>query len=465
MPDNPIMYHDALARAIAAHLAGRPGEADRQCAHLLTLNQREPNANHLQALIRAEQGRPQEAFQHLRAADASRCSVPTDAARNMVEGRPVPNEVGIPTTLALLERVVAMDRSLAQGQAHRAVDAANAMMRDSSTLTARTGAVYAATHELTASYPAARATLRRLLPSRPADAGLHSALAYTCWFAGDNATAAEHGLLALRHGLDDFESFRLLGMYQMTAQRPDLAFVSFMGATAFAIRAGQDPLASWRSLAHRVMRSQREAQTSALGTDLTFRLSAMNSMALEADVHHAAGRLTEEEELQYCKSFVPAGSTIVEVGVLVGNHTAFFAKALSPRKIIAFDANPACLEETRHNLTLSGVGSGIEIDLRHAAVGDREGEVEFGAFGRAPLVTLDGSVRERAGFYKVDVDGAEIGVLAGMKRILREDRPRVMIEVDRGNLPAFKRITEESGYRVVHEVAHSSYANYFLQPN
>lgn len=464
MQDEATTYFGALSRAVAAQLERGSVDAERVCAGLLNQNPREPNVNLLMGLVRAEQGRVREALQHLNVADASRSSVPTDAVRALAHERPADVGVAVAAMLSLLKEVVGMDRSLSQGAAHDAVAAARALMQSSDVIAARTGAVFVATHALFPAFSVARTTLQRLVRERGADAGLHSALAYTCWFAGDNMAAAEHGLLALRHGLDDYETFRLLGMYQMTAQRPDLAFISFMGATAFAIRAGQDPLASWRTLAHRVMRGDREAAVSFLGTDLRFRLSAMNSMALEADVHHAAGRLTEEEELRYCASFLPRGGVMVEVGVLVGNHAAYFAKALCPRKIIAFDANAACLEETRLNLGISGVGTEVELDFRHAAVGDRECEVEFGAVGPVTQVTLDGAVRERAGFYKIDVDGAEISVLTGMRRILREDRPLVMIEVDQGNVASFLDVLNEVGYREVHRVGHGSYSNYFIQP-
>jgi hypothetical protein len=44
------------------------------------------------------------------------------------------------------------------------------------------------------------------------------------------------------------------------------------------------------------------------------------------------------------------------------------------------------------------------------------------------MVRLDEAVREPVGFIKVDVEGHEFAVLRGAERILREDRPVLLVE-------------------------------------
>jgi len=59
------------------------------------------------------------------------------------------------------------------------------------------------------------------------------------------------------------------------------------------------------------------------------------------------------------------------------------------------------------------------------------------------IVTLDEIVKDQVGFIKIDVEGHEYAALQGAARLLRDDRPNLLVEVEeRHRRNAVKEITE-----------------------
>lgn len=128
-------------------------------------------------------------------------------------------------------------------------------------------------------------------------------------------------------------------------------------------------------------------------------------------------------------------STFVDVGAHIGSVVAGARRAGA--RVIAVEAMPDKAEALRHKF------AGLTV---HAcAVGDSEGDVLFFVRPRAtgysslirssdsvqitvPLRRLDGLISERVDTIKIDVEGAELGVLIGAERIVAESRPVVMFE-------------------------------------
>lgn len=122
----------------------------------------------------------------------------------------------------------------------------------------------------------------------------------------------------------------------------------------------------------------------------------------------------------------------------VGAHIGSVLSAL-PRgtKLIAVEAMPDKAEALRAKFPRATV---------HAcAVGEREGDVSFHVVPSAsgyssliqgansvtitvPLRRLDDLVKERVSTMKIDVEGAELGVLRGAERLIQESRPLIMFE-------------------------------------
>jgi FkbM family methyltransferase len=116
--------------------------------------------------------------------------------------------------------------------------------------------------------------------------------------------------------------------------------------------------------------------------------------------------------------------------------------------VLAFEPNPAARAPLGANLALNGVAN---VEVSDAAVAAAPGEAllhvpdtadpSFSSLGggrfaegepvRVPTTTLDAAVEERGltpAFVKVDVEGAELGVLAGAERTLAH-RPVLLVEV------------------------------------
>jgi FkbM family methyltransferase len=132
----------------------------------------------------------------------------------------------------------------------------------------------------------------------------------------------------------------------------------------------------------------------------------------------------------------------------VGASTGWFAVPFAKRghRVIAFEPNARVVTRLRDNCELNGV----TIELHHAAVSDREGEVTFGhnprfpltsggslepgrarsTFDIVPCTTLDAVVDEPVHLIKIDVEGHERAVLRGAERLIETHRPALMLEAN-----------------------------------
>ena len=72
--------------------------------------------------------------------------------------------------------------------------------------------------------------------------------------------------------------------------------------------------------------------------------------------------------------------------------------------------------------SLAVAGASIDPNNREIAAHNRVERI------RCPVVRLDEAVSEPVGFIKIDVEGHELATLRGAERILREDRPVLLIE-------------------------------------
>jgi FkbM family methyltransferase len=148
-----------------------------------------------------------------------------------------------------------------------------------------------------------------------------------------------------------------------------------------------------------------------------------------------------------------AGDVVVDVGAHVGVHALTAARrlrALGGGRVIAFEPTPDSTAAVR----AAAARNGLAVELVPAALGAAEGEVELrgdprypshdagvrSQFGegdvvaRAPVLTFDGWARETGldclDVVKVDIEGAEILALRGMRESLTRYRPRLLaIEV------------------------------------
>jgi len=155
----------------------------------------------------------------------------------------------------------------------------------------------------------------------------------------------------------------------------------------------------------------------------------------------------EPETWSLLRSEVRQGDAVADIGCYIGMYTIALARYVGPPgRVYAFEPNEANCAETLNHLKLNQVEDRVE--LVHAAVGDKDGEVFFnGSTGiqghislkaddessLIPCLRLDTFLADRSlDVLKIDVEGYEEFVLRGATALLNspERKPRtIFIEV------------------------------------
>lgn len=162
------------------------------------------------------------------------------------------------------------------------------------------------------------------------------------------------------------------------------------------------------------------------------------------------------------------GMTYVDVGANIGHHALIAASRVGNRgSIHAFEPTPATFEELRRNMSRNGCHN---VSYNNCALSDQVGTAQFyladlsetvaNSLGRTVHVTdrqVSVSVRtlddysvaadiNRLDVLKVDVEGAELMVLRGAERTIRQFQPLIVLE--------FSKHTVAFGYEAA-ELAHT----------
>jgi FkbM family methyltransferase len=207
-----------------------------------------------------------------------------------------------------------------------------------------------------------------------------------------------------------------------------------------------------------------------IGQGLKFRAGPSNPAYASGD--------SELPVQQTLARHVRPGHVVYDVGANVGFFSVLAARLVGPRgKVYAFEPVPdnatLAVENARRNDfgNVEVIGKAVDRASGRAqiALARYAGGSMLSTVGRPPddtgttlaveAVSLDDFVfRDGApppDVVKVDVEGAELGVLEGMRRLLREHRPVVLYEVDdedaavaRRKYDACARLLEDAGYEV-----------------
>jgi FkbM family methyltransferase len=160
-----------------------------------------------------------------------------------------------------------------------------------------------------------------------------------------------------------------------------------------------------------------------------------------------------------------AGDHVWDVGANIGYLTLLAARIVGPAgRVVAVEPDPDCAAAIRTNAAhndlhtvevveaaaaeRSGVAELVVVRdrlwTRLASVGDHhEGEARV----EVRTLALDDVEGPPPALVKIDVEGAELDVIAGMTRLLRDARPIVVCEMH-GRNAAFCAAMETAGYRV-----------------
>jgi FkbM family methyltransferase len=171
------------------------------------------------------------------------------------------------------------------------------------------------------------------------------------------------------------------------------------------------------------------------------------------------------------RKLVVKGSTCVDVGANVGVVTELLARLVGPTgRVIAFDAHPENAAAVRQRVR----GFADRVIVEASAVSDgsmrsvmlyagRDSHpAEWNLRGRdveghetqpaleVPATSLDDYFddAEDLSVIKIDVEGAEGDVLAGMTRLLRDARPSLLIEFHDDETWASRELLYDANYRL-----------------
>ncbi len=154
-----------------------------------------------------------------------------------------------------------------------------------------------------------------------------------------------------------------------------------------------------------------------------------------------------EPEFRLLDQWVSRGDWVLDVGANVGIFTARLSELVGPGgRVLAFEPVPTTFRILVHNsrlfrfpnvsflnLAVSDVATEVGMDIPDSSTG-------LPALARAAIVGTSGGVRalatefscnmipNRIGFIKIDVEGHEQQVLAGLWSVIVRDRPRLLIE-------------------------------------
>ena len=180
-----------------------------------------------------------------------------------------------------------------------------------------------------------------------------------------------------------------------------------------------------------------------------------------------AALLLDEIELHLLRVLCRADQPSVDVGANLGIYTQLLRQHSS--RVIAVEPHPLLAQRLRRAFSAevrvvdaalsSGPGrasirvpmvAGREVDTRGSL--ERDANAEFQTFSREVEVsTLDLLELGRVGFIKIDVEGHELEVVGGGLELLRESRPRLLVELEErhraGAVEQMKQRLAPVGYR------------------
>jgi FkbM family methyltransferase len=171
---------------------------------------------------------------------------------------------------------------------------------------------------------------------------------------------------------------------------------------------------------------------------------------------------------------VRPGQVVYDVGANIGFFTILCARLVGPEgRVFAFEPMPANVATLRHNIAMNGLenvtvvekalsfSSGTaelfispwpafhSLNVEGAVKRDNRGR-DAGAPIVVETVTLDGFLRGHGGpvpdLVKLDVEGAELLALEGMRETLRTRAPLLVCELHWTNVP-YKEFLRSVGYR------------------
>lgn len=187
----------------------------------------------------------------------------------------------------------------------------------------------------------------------------------------------------------------------------------------------------------------------------------------------------EIDELRTLKHDVPDARHILDIGANIGNHSIYFAKAFAAERVIPVEPYAPAIRHLLANIALN-YSPCFDLRFLGRAIGAQLGTVSLAPptkfnigltrvvaddLGVVPLITGDSIVGDdRVDLIKVDVEGMEVDVIAGLTCVLARQKPALFVEVGDDQRADFIALTEQLNYAPVREVrAYGSQTNFTMK--
>ena len=214
------------------------------------------------------------------------------------------------------------------------------------------------------------------------------------------------------------------------------------------------------------------------GVAVTFALNMARDPIQNA---HRLGQFYEEKELRILKRNLKPGCRVLDVGANVGNHALFFALHVGAARVVVVEPNPLAQAPLVANVVLNGLTEVIDMSALGVGLGRtsedgfwmKRHDKNLGATkmkrGGGPLAVHAGDdlfEGDEFDLIKIDVEGMEMQVLAGLEQTIARCRPLLLVEVDEDHDDAFSIWAAQNGYQTLKTVQHSPQnCNYLMVPS
>lgn len=149
----------------------------------------------------------------------------------------------------------------------------------------------------------------------------------------------------------------------------------------------------------------------------------------------------EYEETQLVKKLVKSDSAVLDIGANIGYFTLLMAR--QAKRVYSFEPEPRNFQTLQKNIELNNIKNA---KLYNAAVTETSGtstlylcdsnrgmhriyQSDWCKEGTTHVKTIRiDDIVDHADFIKIDVEGSELGVLKGMRKLLKERKSTVLME-------------------------------------
>lgn len=164
-----------------------------------------------------------------------------------------------------------------------------------------------------------------------------------------------------------------------------------------------------------------------------------------ASYENMADELKRSLKGYLAKYVLNKGDTVIDCGAYIGEFTLYASKAVGPSgKVIAFEPDPTIFKKLQANIRLNTAGNIILVNkgawskdgvLRFVGDNIKGYSFMFADKGEGaidiPVVSLDGELDrlgvKKVDFIKMDVEGAELELIKGAERTLKEQDVKIAV--------------------------------------